>query len=261
MSDTLKFHPLADKFPPMEGGEFEELVADIKANGLNEPIVMHDDMILDGRNRYRACIEAGVELAYSPFTGSDPAAFVISANIRRRHLTAEQKRELIVKLIKATPEKSDRQIAEMVRADHKTVGAARAEQEARGEIPHVSTRVDTRGRQQPARKKAKRQTKRAYLRRWLHEQQSEAASEDDAGDDNQTIWRHGLMYRAESAIGNAAFEDWSEFTIDSDVIRVVEEAAAAWSRVAAYLNRLQAEHRPAAQDDGLDIPESLRRTA
>ena len=37
---------------------------------------------------------------------TDPYAYVISANIRRRHLTAEQKRELIAKLIKATPEKA-----------------------------------------------------------------------------------------------------------------------------------------------------------
>jgi hypothetical protein len=41
----------------------------------------------------------------------DPYAFVISANIRRRHLTAEQKRDLIAKVLKAQPRKSNRQIA------------------------------------------------------------------------------------------------------------------------------------------------------
>ena len=44
----LKFHPLADIFPLIEGAEFDELIADIKANGLLEPIVVHEEMILDG---------------------------------------------------------------------------------------------------------------------------------------------------------------------------------------------------------------------
>jgi hypothetical protein len=49
-------------------------------------------------------------------------------------------------LIKAQPEKSDRQIAEQAEVDHKTVAAARQEKEARGEIPHVEVRSDTKGR-------------------------------------------------------------------------------------------------------------------
>jgi ParB-like nuclease family protein len=87
----LKFHPLANVFPLMEGAAFDELVADIKAHGLIEPAVLYDEMILDGRNRYRACIKAGIEPKFTPFRGSDPAAFVISKNINRRHLTTAQR--------------------------------------------------------------------------------------------------------------------------------------------------------------------------
>jgi hypothetical protein len=50
---TYEFHPLANVFPLIEGAEFGELVADIKANGLNERIEMYEGMMLDGRNRYR----------------------------------------------------------------------------------------------------------------------------------------------------------------------------------------------------------------
>jgi ParB-like chromosome segregation protein Spo0J len=146
------FHPLADRFPPIEGVEFDELVADIKANGLIEPIVMLDGMILDGRNRYRACVAADVEPTFRPFTGDDPAAYVISANIHRRHLTPEQKRDLIAKLLRTDPGKSDRQIAETVRASPTFVGKVRAEGEATGDVSTVDTRTDKRGRKQPARK-------------------------------------------------------------------------------------------------------------
>jgi hypothetical protein len=74
MAAALESHPLANLFPLLEGSEFEELVADIKANGLVEPIVMFEDKILDGRNRYRACLAAGVEPAFRPFMGDDPPA-------------------------------------------------------------------------------------------------------------------------------------------------------------------------------------------
>jgi len=58
----LKAHPLADLFPMMSPSEHAELVADMRANGFRsgEEIVLLDGQILDGRNRYRAGLEAGV---------------------------------------------------------------------------------------------------------------------------------------------------------------------------------------------------------
>ena len=88
----------------------------------------------------------------APRAHGDPYEYVLSVNAHRRHLTPEQKREVIAKILQARPEKSDRQIAKQVKVDHKTVGAVRGKQEDVGKIPHVEKRTDTRGRAQPARK-------------------------------------------------------------------------------------------------------------
>ena len=70
-----EFHAVADLFPLMRGPAFDELVADIKKNGLREPILLDaDGRILDGRNRYRACLEAGVEPRFVEWQGEGPLA-------------------------------------------------------------------------------------------------------------------------------------------------------------------------------------------
>ena len=83
-------HPLTAIFPLIEGDAFQELVADIKAHGLCEAIWLYEDQILDGRNRYRACEAAGIEPRFTTYDGDNPLAFVISLNLKRRHLTAPQ---------------------------------------------------------------------------------------------------------------------------------------------------------------------------
>lgn len=57
----LEFHPIANCWRLIEGDDFDNLVHDIKEHGLHNPIVLFEDKILDGRNRYRACKLAGVE--------------------------------------------------------------------------------------------------------------------------------------------------------------------------------------------------------
>lgn len=95
---TIEFHPLANIFPAIEGDEFSRLVADIAANGLREPIVLYEGQILDGRNRYRACCEAGVDPVLEPYQGHDPAAYVVSLNLHRRHLNESQRSMVAAKL-------------------------------------------------------------------------------------------------------------------------------------------------------------------
>lgn len=158
--DLIKVHPTADLFPMMTHQELLELGEDIKARGLRSPIVLLDATdecpvcrLLDGRNRLAAMELVGLQVVDADqsktvplsaavgyhilSSATDPAAYVISANIKRRHLTSENKRELITRILKCTPEKSNRAVADMVKADHKTVAAVRREQERTGEIPQL----------------------------------------------------------------------------------------------------------------------------
>jgi len=89
-------HPAAAAFPLIEGEEFEELVRDIKKSGLREPIVLTHDQtkLVDGRNRYRACEVAGVDMVFrqlgSHYTEPMVLDFIVSANLARRHLNPGQ---------------------------------------------------------------------------------------------------------------------------------------------------------------------------
>jgi N6-adenosine-specific RNA methylase IME4 len=65
----IPFHPLADIFPLIEGDDFEALVSDIRTFGLRESIVLFDGQILDGRNRYLACVAAGLISEGAPAHG------------------------------------------------------------------------------------------------------------------------------------------------------------------------------------------------
>ena len=98
MTKRLKPHPYCDQLPRMSKQEFESLVTDIRANGQKEPILLFEGKILDGRNRYDACKEAGVEPRTKTFTGSSEEArqLSISNNLVRRHLTASQKAMVLV---------------------------------------------------------------------------------------------------------------------------------------------------------------------
>jgi N6-adenosine-specific RNA methylase IME4/ParB-like chromosome segregation protein Spo0J len=106
----LKFHPYAEIFPLLEGEEFGELVADIKAHGIREPIWIYEGQIIDGRNRYRASEIAGADCPMREYMGDDPVAFVVSLNLKRRHLNESQRAIVAAKL--ATLRRGDNQHAE-----------------------------------------------------------------------------------------------------------------------------------------------------
>lgn len=95
------WHDDAKLFPLINGEEMEALVQDIRDNGLQSPITLYEDKVLDGRNRVRACKEAGIKPKFDQWhlNGVSPLQFVIAQNLKRRHLTIDQRAALAAELV------------------------------------------------------------------------------------------------------------------------------------------------------------------
>ena len=93
-------HPASAIFPMMSDPEIEALAADIRENGLREPLVLHPDgRLLDGRNRMKACALAGIEPHTRVWDGhGSEVAYVVSLNLRRRHLDESQRAMVAAKI-------------------------------------------------------------------------------------------------------------------------------------------------------------------
>lgn len=89
----IPFHPVSEIFPMMQDAELRDLAADIEEHGLIEAIWTYHGQIVDGRNRYRACLIAGEEPRFQEYTGDESGlvAFVLGLNLKRRHLDASQR--------------------------------------------------------------------------------------------------------------------------------------------------------------------------
>lgn len=89
----LPIHPVADLMPSMTEDEYTALKEDIRINGLRQPIVVHKGKLLDGRHRLRACRELGTDATVQVLDNVEGgiANFVISMNLKRRHLNESQR--------------------------------------------------------------------------------------------------------------------------------------------------------------------------
>ena len=103
----MQFHEYANIFPMLGEEELEDLRADIEKNGLAEPVVLYEGKILDGRNRATACLMLGITPETVEYTGDDPVAYVVSKNLKRRHLTTSQ-RAMIAEKVATMPRGGDR---------------------------------------------------------------------------------------------------------------------------------------------------------
>jgi len=100
----LQSHPMAEIFPMTTRSEYEALKADIAEHGIQSCGLLYEGMILDGRNRYKACEELGIRLDFEEVELGedadkfDPLAYVITHNLHRRHLHQSQRAMIAAKM-------------------------------------------------------------------------------------------------------------------------------------------------------------------
>ena len=143
MTDKYEYkierHQLSSAFPDMSREEYSELLDSVKKIGIQNPIVIFEDMILDGWHRYRASVELDIECpAIDLAEGVSPQDYVIAQNISRRSLTASQRALAIVMVnswrrsgVKSKgspedhPEKTNQEMVELSKTSSKTINRAK----------------------------------------------------------------------------------------------------------------------------------------
>tara|TARA_Y100000310_G_scaffold294855_1_gene325685 strand:- start:1528 stop:2661 length:1134 start_codon:yes stop_codon:yes gene_type:complete len=108
----MESHEHANIFPMMQKEEFEELKDDLKINGLIEAITTFEGKIIDGRNRYKACLETNTKPRFEEWNGSGSLVqYIVSLNLKRRHLTSSQRAVLALRILPALEEEAkERQV-------------------------------------------------------------------------------------------------------------------------------------------------------
>jgi phage N-6-adenine-methyltransferase len=145
---------LAEKYqvmPPLTDEEYEALKADIAERGVQVPVEYDEDgNILDGYHRVRACQELGItdwpKVVRRGLTEEQKIEHALALNLHRRHLTREQRREVVARL--RAQGWSVRRIAEALNVPKSTV------HDDVSEIGHLNPTVITGadGKQYPATK-------------------------------------------------------------------------------------------------------------
>ncbi len=97
-----EIHATANLFPFIEGEDFDDLVRSLSEQGQHTPVVVADGVLLDGRNRLRACVAAGLKPIAVLYDGGDADAFALSVNIDRRHLSKGQRAMIAARSFKET---------------------------------------------------------------------------------------------------------------------------------------------------------------
>lgn len=143
MTDKYEYkierHQLSSVFPDMSREEYSELLDSVREIGIQNPIVLFEDKIIDGWHRYKASVELDIDCpAVDLSEETDPRPFVLAQNVNRRNLVASQRALLVVMVNswrrsgvtnkarpEGAPEKSKKELSEMSKTSERTIDRAK----------------------------------------------------------------------------------------------------------------------------------------
>ena len=148
---TTAVQPMFQFFEPLPADEYAALKADIAKRGVLVPIEYDEEgNILDGHHRYQICQELGIKdfpRVVRRFSSlEEKEEHIVTLNVRRRHLTNEQKRKWAEWFLRRHPEWSDSRVAAEVGLTHPTVAKVREKLESDGEVVKFTTRIGKDGK-------------------------------------------------------------------------------------------------------------------
>lgn len=97
---VIQIHPLAQKIPEMTDEEYSALLESMRHSSQynSGPIILFEGKILDGRHRYRACLELKLKPELVSYRGQDPVNDVLLPSLTRRDLSPAQKAMVFLEL-------------------------------------------------------------------------------------------------------------------------------------------------------------------
>jgi ParB-like chromosome segregation protein Spo0J len=85
-------HPIASLFPLLEGKDYEELKKSIEQHGQQQPIIVRNGVLIDGRNRLKVLLDLRRQPVVQEYNGKLPVEeYILIENLFRRHLTDDQR--------------------------------------------------------------------------------------------------------------------------------------------------------------------------
>jgi len=158
-ADDAGDQPLFQFLPGLSDEEYRSLEDSIREHGIQVPILVDESKsVIDGHHRKEIADRLGIECPRRfalDLTDEQKRTLALSLNLDRRHLSREQRRELVAASLTADPQLSNREHARRTGANHETVAAIREPLVATGGIRQLDRTTGADGRERPSTRASK----------------------------------------------------------------------------------------------------------